>query len=100
MRIDSKYMILVDVSRLDRKTKRWEVHSTSYPANDVPDMGERATGRPCLLGTIAWYGNWRQYVFEPEADTLFNDGCLEAIRKALKEANHQQRQKQKAEKVT
>lgn len=28
------------------------------------------------LGTIKWYGPWRQYVFYPATQTLFNRGCL------------------------
>lgn len=32
-----------------------------------------------LLGRIHWYGPWRQYVFYPEPETLFNGGCLREI---------------------
>lgn len=31
------------------------------------------------LGEIRWYGGWRQYVFYPLADKLFNPDCLQAI---------------------
>lgn len=27
------------------------------------------------LGTIRWYGRWRQYVFEPARGTIFNSSC-------------------------
>lgn len=46
------------------KTERWEVLSTSSGA---------------LLGCIAWYGRWRQYVFVPSPDTIFNPDCLDTI---------------------
>lgn len=32
-----------------------------------------------LLGTIKWYGPWRQYVFAPEPSCVFNLGCLITI---------------------
>lgn len=33
-----------------------------------------------LLGTIGWFGRWRQYAFFPKPDTVFNTGCLADIR--------------------
>jgi len=32
-----------------------------------------------ILGVIEWYGNWRQYVYYPRTDTLYNGGCLTCI---------------------
>ena len=32
------------------------------------------------LGTIKWFGRWRQYAFFPEADTVFNKDCLDDLR--------------------
>lgn len=29
-----------------------------------------------LLGTIAWFGRWRQYTFFPQPKTTFNSRCL------------------------
>lgn len=31
------------------------------------------------LGAIQWFGRWRQYAFFPEAETVFNRGCLQDI---------------------
>ncbi len=28
------------------------------------------------LATIRWYGAWRQYVLEPESETVWNTTCL------------------------
>lgn len=39
------------------------------------------------LARIKWYPAWRQYVIFPEAETVFNDGCLEAIVSFLKHIN-------------
>jgi hypothetical protein len=45
-----------------------------------------------LLGTIRWYGPWRQYVFEPMS-AVFSAGCLEEIQGAVREANAKQRER-------
>ena len=31
------------------------------------------------LGIIYWYGAWRQYIFQPTEDTIWNTGCLKEI---------------------
>ena len=31
------------------------------------------------LGEIRWFANWRQYVFAPRPNTVFNKGCLSEI---------------------
>lgn len=35
------------------------------------------------LGIIRWHGAWRQYIFEPTRDTIFNRGCLADIQQFL-----------------
>ena len=45
-----------------------------------------------ILGRIEWYGSWRQYVFEPVAETVWSQGCLQQIidfLQQLKEASVQ-----------
>lgn len=37
-----------------------------------------------ILGSIQWYGNWRQYVFLPNSDCIFNTGCLDDIQHVIK----------------
>jgi len=32
-----------------------------------------------LLGKIRWYSPWRQYVFEPSPDTIWNKDCLRDV---------------------
>jgi hypothetical protein len=38
------------------------------------------------LGSVHWFGRWRQYVFEPCDGSVFNAGCLESVRAFLAEA--------------
>jgi len=37
------------------------------------------------LGRIRWYFAWRQYVFEPFAETVWSRGCMEEVREFIKE---------------
>lgn len=55
---------LDEVASEGRKTKVWRV---------------RATRDYALLGTIKWFGRWRQYTFFPEPETIFNPDCLREI---------------------
>lgn len=59
-----------------RKTKKFQIISNSSGA---------------VLGWIGWYGAWRQYVFNPCNDTLFNHGCLDSISDFLVQLNEMQR---------
>jgi len=43
------------------------------------------------LARIEWYFNWRQYVFYPEPETVYNDGCLETIIAFIKRLNKEKR---------
>lgn len=49
------------------------------------------TGLAYLLGTIKWSGGWRQYVFQPEANTIWSNSCLLNIRAFLGVANDEHR---------
>ena len=31
------------------------------------------------LGSIYWYGSWRQYVFQPEPETIWSRGCMRQV---------------------
>jgi len=54
------------------KTKTWFCHNNR-------DYGAQ-------LGTVKWYGPWRQYCFYPRPATIFNKGCLEDINSFLNQA--------------
>ncbi|MFA5048544.1 MAG: hypothetical protein WC516_05985 [Patescibacteria group bacterium] len=51
------------------KTKRFEVMSVKHGYS---------------LGRISWYGSWRQYVFSPAFETIWNKDCLKDIQDFLK----------------
>lgn len=59
-----EYLKFQDVDNAGLKTRRVEV---------------RTVNSNVLLGVIAWYSHWRQYVFFPEPETIFNPGCLGEI---------------------
>lgn len=31
------------------------------------------------LGSVYWYGPWRQYVFQPEPETIWSHGCMQQV---------------------
>jgi hypothetical protein len=43
------------------------------------------------LGTISYYPSWRQYVFDPQPNTTFNNGCLIDIINVLNALNKLQK---------
>ena len=45
-----------------------------------------------LLGEVHWFGRWRQYVFEPNVQTVFNDSCLTDLAAFLARINVAHRQ--------
>jgi hypothetical protein len=73
---------------------------------EIPNPGKRtrvvhvkAKISGSLLGVIKWYGQWRQYVFYPEPQTLFNRVCLDGIIMVVKGMNsdHMKKLVKKAE---
>lgn len=62
--------------RAGQTTNRWEILSTH---------GDR-------LGTVGWFPRWRQYTFDPELGTTFNDTCLVDIAKFLGMVNKARRE--------
>ena len=44
-----------------------------------------------ILGEISWFGRWRQYSFDPEPSTTFNNGCLQDIAGVLSDLNKAQK---------
>lgn len=60
----NEYLEFVEDVSSSGKTARVSVHSVR-------------SGQ--LLATIAWYGPWRQYTFQPVDGTVWNNGCLATI---------------------
>ena len=52
---------------------------------EIWDVLSRNGGQ--VLGTIKWFGRWRQYVFKPVEDTVYNNGCLRDIMNKLSDLN-------------
>lgn len=67
----TEYLRFVEEPNDGKKTRRWRVESKS--SGDV-------------LGRIGWWGAWRQFVFAPHVDTVFNKGCLVDITAFLEDA--------------
>lgn len=63
MKIEYEYIYFIQVE-VKRKTSVWHCRNKRSHAT---------------LGTVKWYGSWRQYCFFPEADTIFNVGCMDSI---------------------
>lgn len=38
-----------------------------------------------LIGTIKWYGRWRQYSFFPDKDTVWNEGCIKDLQNFIRQ---------------
>lgn len=46
-----------------------------------------------LLGTIKWFGRWRQYAFFPEPDKVFNPDCLDTVTAFIRKLMDERRRK-------
>ena len=65
---------------VDRKPKTIVMHVV------VAKSGE-------ILGEISWFARWRQYTFNPEYCTTFNNGCLQDITDVLTSLNKEHRRR-------
>lgn len=80
MEVIGTYMYADEVTPLKpRKTRMWEI----------------LDGNKMLLGTVAWYGRWRQYAFCPVHNSVFEKTCLRDLAKfcELKTQAHRRRKK-------
>lgn len=46
-----------------------------------------------MIGSIYWWGRWRQYVFEPDEGTIWSWDCLKAISDFIKELMEERKRK-------
>ncbi len=74
--LPTKYLTFKHAENPGRMTGVWHVLSAG-------------SGAP--LGTIRWYGPWRQYCFWPAAATIFNTDCLRTIEDRVATCNRVQR---------
>ena len=54
------------------------VYPPAYGRKTV-EVDVRSKSSDFRLGTIHWYGPWRQYTFSPNDGTTFNKACLREI---------------------
>ena len=73
--IENKYLIFT-LTDIGAKTCVWNVVSKN---NGI------------ILGTIKWYGPWRQYCFYPCYETIYNKDCLNVIIEFIKENKDKRR---------
>lgn len=53
------------------------------PKRKTRDYAVTSKSQSVVLGTITWYGAWRQYTFKPEADTIWSHDCLQCVRQFI-----------------
>lgn len=73
-RIRTKYMTFVKVGQKP-KTSEWHI------VNNESGF---------VLGSIHWWGAWRQYIVETN-ECMFNNRCLDTISQFLTRLNNEQR---------
>lgn len=76
--MNKKHFIRFDLTEEKPKTKVWAICSTEDEQ---------------FLGSIYWYGPWRQYIFEPSDSTLWHKGCLQDVVEFLDKVNREHREK-------
>lgn len=64
------------------KYLKFERHEVVPEISDVISKRQKQ-----CLGTILYYPPWKQYVFEPISNTIFNDECLKDIFAEIAELN-------------
>ena len=52
-------------------------HAERKPKTEVWWCTNRTNG--ARLGIVKWHGQWRQYCYFAEGDTLYSKGCLDDI---------------------
>lgn len=67
------------------KTTEWLYFSYVTTKNKTHTVEVKNAKSRCLLGTIKWYGAWRQYCFFSEPDIVFSSGCLEDIQNHIRQ---------------
>jgi len=76
---------------MSQKYIRFALSAEQKPKTQVWDVLTTSNG--VLLGTIRWYGPWRQYCFMPETDaeTVFSAGCLQDVEAHIRQLMNERR---------
>ena len=72
------YLRFVEVPAPERKTRVVQVYAKISGAH---------------LGTIQWFGRWRQYAFWPMPNTIFNTDCMTAISNEIRMMMNERRRR-------
>ncbi len=82
----------------ERIGKYLSVERSDYQPRGGRTVNRRVlTNRGDCLGTIAWYGLWRQYTFDPVQGSTFNRDCLLDIAAYLERINKAHREGRRVE---
>ncbi len=74
-----------------RPTEYLSFEQTDNPGRKTGVWIVRSIRSGATLGTIRWYGPWRQYCFWPTTATIFNTDCLVGIADRVETCNRWQR---------
>jgi hypothetical protein len=61
------------------------------PGRKTPIVVVRSKSSGVVLGSIAWFGRWRQFCFHPKADTVFSIGCMNDIAYVIRDLHNERR---------
>lgn len=76
MEPENKYIYLQEWSHPTGKTRRFDVINRR---SEMP------------IGTVQWYGAWRQYVLMPRPGTVWNPDCLRFVNEKITELMEERR---------
>lgn len=65
------------------------------PKTKVWDVESMRAGN--VLGTISWYGEWRQYVFAPASGSVWSWDCLRTVQEFIKVRMDQRRKQSRTQ---
>ncbi len=70
----------------EKEKIKTEYEYIRFVEHEWKDPGRKTAKYSCVnkrsedkIGVVEWYGPWRQFVFAPEYDTVFEPKCLMAI---------------------
>ena len=79
------------IGQIYRVTKWLEFEVSDLKPKTVVLNVWNKTGQ--ILGSVRWYSGWRQYTFNSEPNTTFNNGCLTDIAQVLTDLNEAQKRR-------
>lgn len=81
---------------MTRIGKYLNVELQARPANRKTDWWCVLANNEDMLGTVKWFGRWRQYCFDPSSQTTFNRTCLQDLAAFLEQVNERHRVERRA----